>query len=333
VPIYKVEPFVERCLNSLLRQDIPLSDYEIICINDGSPDNSRQIILRLQAAYSNILLIDKQNEGVSRARNDGIEIATGKYVLFIDPDDYINHNCLKGILDKADNLNAQISFLGFSLVSEREFSEPNHIRINDEGRIYTGIEAYFKARGNGLIDPDRMWGILYNKPFLDENRLRFLADVPFLEDGEFIARILTQAERCIFDATSFYLRTFRIGSATNSDLLYSFRATRGFVIAAINLRQFQQNANLNKQQIEFLNQPIIKFVTLAFCSCKHFHCLKRYRWIKREFYENGLVKCELNAVNETYKRYGKAYNTSPILLTLTCTIRDFIVRIKKILPF
>ncbi len=329
VPIYKVEPFVERCLSSLLSQNIPPSDYEIICINDGSPDNSRQIILRLQAAYSNIILIDKQNEGVSRARNDGIGIATGKYVLFIDPDDYINHNCLKGILDKADNLNAQVSFLGFSLVSELEFSEPNHIRFQDEGRIYTGIEAYFKARGNGLVDPDRMVGVLFDRHFLEVNDLRYLSDVPFLEDGEFIARILTLTKRCIFDTTPFYIRTFRIGSATNSNLIYTLRATKGFVKAAINLKQFQLNVNLDDSQKNFINQPIIKFVVLSLLSCRKTNTFRRILMVKRELSENGLAKCNLNGSNRTYKRYGIAYNINPILVLILGIYSEILIYFKR----
>ena len=101
IPMYNVEPYVERCIRSLLQQDLPSDDYKIICVNDGSPDGSGLIDERLQKEYHNIILINQQNQGVSRARNRGIQEADSNYVLFIDPDDYIRQNTLKIILNHA----------------------------------------------------------------------------------------------------------------------------------------------------------------------------------------------------------------------------------------
>ena len=72
IPMYNVASYVERCIRSLENQDIPKEDYELICINDGSPDNCKEIIVRLQKEFSNIILIDQENQGVSRARNNGV---------------------------------------------------------------------------------------------------------------------------------------------------------------------------------------------------------------------------------------------------------------------
>jgi glycosyltransferase involved in cell wall biosynthesis len=108
VPIYNVENYVERCLRSLEDQNIPKDSYEIICINDGSPDKCREIIVGLQTEYNNIILIDQENQGVSCARNNGIKNASGKYLLFIDPDDYVDRDCLDGILNTADEYDAQV---------------------------------------------------------------------------------------------------------------------------------------------------------------------------------------------------------------------------------
>ena len=85
IPIYNVAPYVERCIRSLEDQDIPKDDYEIICINDGSPDNCREIVEQLQQEFSNIILINQENQGVSMARNNGIDLSEGKYLLFVDP--------------------------------------------------------------------------------------------------------------------------------------------------------------------------------------------------------------------------------------------------------
>ena len=77
LPIYNVAPYVEKCIRSLEDQDIPKDTYEIICVNDGSPDNSQQIVEKLQQEFSNIILINQKNQGVSVARNVGIEKARG----------------------------------------------------------------------------------------------------------------------------------------------------------------------------------------------------------------------------------------------------------------
>jgi len=115
IPMYNVEHYVERCIRYLEDQDLTKDDYEVICINDGSPDNSREIVKQLQNEYKNIILIDQVNQGVSRARNNGISVSTGKYLLFIDPDDYITPNSLKQVISKADGLKAQVSFLGYTV--------------------------------------------------------------------------------------------------------------------------------------------------------------------------------------------------------------------------
>ncbi len=100
VPIYNVEKFLPQCLDSILDQDIPLEEYEIICIIDGSPDNCTNIVKEYQEKYSNIVLFEQKNSGVSTARNNGIELSKGEYLWFIDPDDFIVSNCLKYLYDE-----------------------------------------------------------------------------------------------------------------------------------------------------------------------------------------------------------------------------------------
>lgn len=251
LPIYNVEPYLERCLRSILKQDIPKSDYEIICVNDGSPDNSSEVVISFQANYDNIILVEQENQGVSMARNNGVEKSTGKYVLFVDPDDFVDVNSFSRILKNSEKHHAEIAFLGFSFLNE-DFTIRQQI-FNEQHRdmIFTGTEAYEVSRDDGNTDPDRMWAILFNREFLEKYNLRFLPDVPYLEDGEFIARTLCLAERCVFDGYSFYQRTTRQGSATNSGLFYSERASRGFVIAACNLHNFQKNKEMNTAQRQF----------------------------------------------------------------------------------
>lgn len=88
IPVYNVEPFLRRCLDSLLDQTY--TDWEAICVNDGSPDNSQAILEEYAKKDSRFIVIEKENGGVSSARNTGMESATGEYITFLDPDDFIH---------------------------------------------------------------------------------------------------------------------------------------------------------------------------------------------------------------------------------------------------
>ena len=94
VPIYNTQKYLSKCIDSLLNQGLKLEEYEIILVNDGSTDESLSICERYQAQYSNIMIINQENQGVSLARNAGIEAAKGNYICFVDSDDFINSHSL-----------------------------------------------------------------------------------------------------------------------------------------------------------------------------------------------------------------------------------------------
>ena len=330
IPMYNVEPYVEKCIRSLENQDIPQSDYEIICVNDGSPDNCREITETLQQEFSNIVLINQENQGVSMARNNGIDRATAKYLLFIDPDDYVEPNKLASVLGSADSIQSQVHFLGFSLLNEGGSLRKSILNKNIKGITYTGLDAYFISR-DGRYDPDRMVAILFKREFLNKNNLRYLPDAPYLEDGELIARILCLAERCTFDGRSFYQRTSRPGSATKSNLYHTSKATNGFILAARNLKKFQASTDLSEAQKEFLNQPICKFVLLAVNSCIGSNTFQRLSAVRNALNKPGLKKCNLNGCNSLYRRYGYLYNISLYLGALALVLFPRIMRIRWIL--
>jgi glycosyltransferase involved in cell wall biosynthesis len=331
IPIYDVESYLERCLRSLEDQDISRDSYEVICINDGSTDNSRGIVIRMQKEFDNILLIDEDNQGVSRARNNGIDKASGKYVLFIDPDDYVDANSFGRILNNADMHDAEVSFIGFRVLNEDGTTRKSVLNKIYESKIYQGTEAYFIARGNGKTDPDRMWAVLFKTEFLNCNNLRFLPDVPYLEDGEFIARILCLTKRCIFDSKSFYQRTTRSGSATNSRLFHTSKATHGFLLAASNLKRFQTDQNLNEKQREFLNRPVVKFVSLALNSSIDIKSFRRVRTTMRDLKALGFKSVNLTGCVREFRIYGLTYNLSPYLTIIALLLYPRVERLKQLL--
>ena len=93
IPVYNVEPYLRRCIDSVLEQT--MQDYEIVVVNDGSTDNSGSICDQYANQYDQIRVIHKQNGGLSDARNTGIKAATGDYILFLDSDDYLDTDALE----------------------------------------------------------------------------------------------------------------------------------------------------------------------------------------------------------------------------------------------
>ena len=326
--MYNVAPYVERCILSLENQDIPKDEYEIICINDGSPDNCKEIIEGLQKDFKNIILINQENQGVSRARNNGINNAGGEYILFIDPDDYVDANTFKSILNNAFVKNAEVSILGFTFLNENGIIRDQILNQSNTFQVYSGHKAYYLARGNGQTDPDRMVGVLFKTAFINNYQLRYLENVPYLEDGEFIARILCLAQHCIFDGRSFYQRTTRTGSATNSNLFYTDKAMKGFLLAAINLKKFQEQHGLSKEQRTFLNQPICKFVFLTLGATLHRAHIKNFRKTKKQLLEYKLKPLELKGIARPYIYYARVYNNFFSALIIQALVKESI-RITK----
>jgi glycosyltransferase involved in cell wall biosynthesis len=133
VPVYKVEKYLHRCIESILSQTY--KNFELILVDDGSPDGCPSICDEYASLYENITVIHKENTGVSAARNSGIEIARGKYITFIDSDDFVNESFLKVLKTTLDVHNVPISMCSYKRVSESSqiiVSNKNVVRvIND----------------------------------------------------------------------------------------------------------------------------------------------------------------------------------------------------------
>ena len=108
VPIYGVEQYLHKCVDSLLDQDIPSSDYEIILVDDGGHDKCPQICDDYAAAHENIRVVHQENGGLSAARNSGIEVAQGEYIMFVDSDDYIEPKVLKELIEQVERDNLDV---------------------------------------------------------------------------------------------------------------------------------------------------------------------------------------------------------------------------------
>ncbi|MEP5341485.1 MAG: glycosyltransferase [Algibacter sp.] len=166
IPVYNVEKYLNTCLNSILIQSF--SDYEIILVNDGSTDSSGEICDSYAKKNSHIVVIEKINGGLSSARNAGIEKAKGKYIWFIDSDDWIFENSLSVLKEHLQF--TDIDVISFSYVSfQEDLKKYSDFKYRQNTTILTGNEFFTKIKS---FHP-AVWVYVYNHDFIKNNQLRF----------------------------------------------------------------------------------------------------------------------------------------------------------------
>jgi len=202
VPVYNVESSLVCCLDSLLNQDLLEDEYEIILINDGSSDNSLEICNTYAFTRKNISVYSQENSGASVARNRGLEVAKGEYVFFVDSDDYIAENVLKGLYDKASENECDILFFNYSVLTDE-----NHI---DKRRVFSNIERNVTFSSEYLIcntnDFGSLWKGLYRREFIEGNDIRFTRGI-IHQDTDFNMKAYPFAKKLmIIDVDVYYYR-------------------------------------------------------------------------------------------------------------------------------
>jgi len=327
VPTYKVEDFIERCIRSLENQDIAKDEYEIIVTNDGSPDNSKAIVEKLQSEFTNIILLNQENQGVSMARNNAIAKAKGNYILPIDPDDYLLPKSLANILQIAESKDLDVLYLGFEIFDASGNSIWHSDYSGQLGKIYDGVEGYFAARGSNVRDPDRSWAILYRRSMLEKYSIHYPKDVPFLEDGVFVSKVFAVAEKVSFENNRFHQRTTSPGSATVSGVFYSEKAIDGFVLSVNDLKNFRQSNTLKQNQVFLLNHVIAKYTILSLTATISKKNLDAYFRHVANLKQNNIGKIEMAGLRQIYIKLARVYNVSPLLFFFYFPIQAKLSRI------
>lgn len=168
LPFYGVELYIGQCLESIYRQDIPENEYEVICINDCSPDNTEDVVLKYAKEHENLTLIRHEyNKKLGAARNTGICAAKGKYVWFIDTDDYIRDNCFREILSYCELNDLEILHFGI------QDNYGNIFRRLIPTEVVTGPEEELISINQLCIEVTFPWNRVYSRHFLLSNNLYF----------------------------------------------------------------------------------------------------------------------------------------------------------------
>ena len=226
VPVYNVEAYLNKCVESLLDQDLPEKDYEIILVDDGSTDWSGRICDAYAADHANICAIHQENRGLSGARNTGVMAASGEYVQFVDSDDYLVPYVLGALVRQMEESDLDILRFNYQNVNlSGEVFEPNKYSkpfVDFSGEVCDGITFLNERLGFACYACQ----FLIKASVLQKEGNGFREGIYF-EDVEWTPRILLQAQRVASTEAVVYSYLFRTDSiARNVDLEKKRKAIR-----------------------------------------------------------------------------------------------------------
>lgn len=268
IPVYNTQEYLQKCLDSIINQT--MTNIEIICVNDGSTDNSLSILENYQKIDSRINIINKKNGGLSSARNIGIEHAKGKYIAFVDSDDYIELSTYERALLYIELPNVDLVYFSTRLEVEHNFD-----RLQDE--------SYFEHKYKGLINlsPDVIrnmdvcaWNKIYKLSMIEKYSIRF-PDGLWYEDNPFFWSYALVSD------SAFFL----------NDKLYNYRIRASSIMSWNNDKTSKLNYKTNHKL-----DPLLCFESLL-----HFV----FKWSLVEKFKPVLVDLFMQKIYESLHRLSK----------------------------
>lgn len=285
IPVYNTGQYLRESIGSIMNQTF--RDLEIIVVNDGSTDNSEEIIRELMAEDERITIIIQENQGLSCARNSGMRIATGKYLYFMDSDDSLDLNALEHCYTKCEELSLDFVFFDAENIIEAETQTPvqNYSRREsiDENKIWKGCELLNYEIEHWLYRSP-VWLYFVNRIFLDS----FFQDgfYPGIihEDHLFTVPLHLYAKRVGYIPFSFFKRRIRENSIMTKR--FSLRNIQGYVVTAVRLREMKALLSLEAVLIELF----LSFMLNAVMWEAHRLSMKDKLKAFSLFYKNRLLK-------------------------------------------
>ena len=188
VPVYNTEIYLRKCLESLVHQT--LHDFEVIIVNDGSTDSSSTIIAEYMQKYPYIKAFNKQNGGMSSARNVGLDYATGEYIAFVDSDDYVEMTFLERMYEKIKETESDVVICGYYAITEKDRELIKcHMNLSPDQKV------------EFLLSPPMVWNKMFKKEIFD--KLRFKQDI-FYEDLDICLKMVNYINRVSFVDDALY---------------------------------------------------------------------------------------------------------------------------------
>lgn len=257
VPCYNASKYIAKCLQSIINQSY--KNIEIICVNDGSTDNTLNILRKIQRKDKRIVIINKRNGGVSAARNDGIKKSVGDYILFVDSDDYIDEQMVELLVEKSIEHDSDIVKCNRSDVYLRDNF------IIDRKPIWNSERVFLHYKFHNDIYPEffkrnrlcSIWMTLIRKNVLVLNNVLFDEDLVVNEDEVFASNVFTVANKFVYLPNNLYYYVKKdSGLSTNGvDIFKRFDSRKKHSLFILDLAKKWKIDNLEevvKEKISFL---------------------------------------------------------------------------------
>lgn len=305
VPVYNVEKYIEECIESLLEQT--LSDIEVILVNDGSQDKSGEICKKFSEQYSHIQLIEKENEGVSVARNEGIKSAKGEYITFVDADDYVDAFFCEKFYKAAKENTADIcvcdyKFIGSEGVEKKSSFSLEGLNTIDEYKRDLILRTLYRGYGenikNAVVSAGVTWGKFYRLDFIKKVGACFVPNLIRAQDTIFWLNLLTKTNKITYIDEALYIYRINNFSITSGGK-YIEDSANAFGKLLKEYEKFIKEEGLDS---EFTQAYYGRVIEVIFWHIKHNYFNEKnkftYKEKKRDF--NDLLKSQpyIQAIRE-----------------------------------
>lgn len=278
IPVYNVENYIEKCLNSALNQT--LDDMEIIIVNDGSTDSSKKIIDKYIEKYKNkIKYFEKENGGLSSSRNYGMPHATGEYIAFLDSDDYVEPKTYEEMYNLAKKEDADMVECDFI------WEYPNKNK-EDIGVIYNSKKE--------MIEKARVvaWNKLIKREIIENKKIEFPLGLRY-EDVEFFYKLVPYLNKVSFVKKCFIHYVQRENSIANTQ---NSRTKEIFIVLDNVIKYYKDNGFFEEYQQE------LEYIYVRFLLCSS---LKRMCKIQNKKERNQALKQTWNNINTKFPEWKK----------------------------
>lgn len=264
IPVYNVEAYIERALNSIFQQSVTSINFEVVIVDDGTPDDSMFIVERFRQKYPSIITIIRQkNKGLSGARNAGLNKARGKYVWFIDSDDTIENNSINTLLEitKQNDYDVILTNLRWVNVeaSHIDYSYKNSKYV---GQVINGIKC-LEEKMQVATSPR----YILRRDFLSQHNLIFHEGI-YHEDMEFGVKMMFFAQKVFVTDKVFYNYLIR----ENDSITANFKIKRSYdcISIAQELENFRDLYAQNKKEKRIINAKILLAIISSLYICARF---------------------------------------------------------------
>ena len=290
IPVYNTEKYIKECLDSILNQT--LKEIEIIAVNDGSVDDTLVILKEYEKEHEQIVVIDQLNSGQSAARNKALQIATGKYVYFMDSDDLVSTQMLEELFNKSEKENLDvIYFSGTSFFENRELEKAHasfknsYLRKGQYLQAVSGPQLFVQLKANKDYSMSPCLQMIRREHLL-QNKITFCEGI-IHEDNCFSFMLIMKAERAFCVNDIYFYRRVREESVMTKEL--SHKNLRGYFVCLMEEMEFVKQLETNDLEVM---EKIAETLWLL-----NFHVQDVYNKISEEEKEKFIQNCT------AYERY------------------------------